>query len=113
MIITTTDTIAGKRIAKTLGLVRGNTIRGRHIGHDILAALRNIVGGEITDYTKLLAESREQALDRMRAEAERVGADAVVQVRFSTSSVMQGAAELLAYGTAVVLAEAHPEQNAP
>jgi uncharacterized protein YbjQ (UPF0145 family) len=103
MIITTTETIQGKQIVRTLGLVRGNTIRARHIGRDILALLRNLVGGEIRDYTKLLAESREQSLDRMMAEAERLGANAVVQVRFATSVLMGGAAELLAYGTAVVV----------
>ena len=103
MITTTTDTVQGKRIARTLGLVRGNTIRARHIGRDIMALFRNIVGGEISDYTKLMGESREQALDRMTAEAERLGANAVVTVRFATSMLMGGAAELLAYGTAVVL----------
>ncbi len=101
MIVTTTPTIQGKKIVRTLGLARGNTIRARHIGRDILALLRNIVGGEIHDYTKLLAESREQSLDRMRAEAQRLGANAVVEVRFATSVLMGGAAELLAYGTAV------------
>ncbi len=103
MIITTTETIEGKRIVRTLGLARGNTIRARHIGRDILALLHNIVGGEIRDYTKLLAESREQSLDRMVADAQRLGANAVVGVRFATSVLMGGAAELLAYGTAVVL----------
>jgi uncharacterized protein YbjQ (UPF0145 family) len=103
MIITTTETVQGKKIVRTLGLVRGNTIRARHIGRDILALLRNIVGGEITDYTKLMGESREQSLDRMTAEAQRLGANAVVEVRFATSLLMGGAAELLAYGTAVVL----------
>lgn len=103
MITTTTDTIAGKRIVRTIGLVRGNTIRARHIGRDILALLHNIVGGEITDYTKLMSESREQALDRMEAEAQRVGANAVINVRFATSMLMASAAELLAYGTAVVI----------
>jgi len=103
MIITTTETIEGKKIVHTLGLVRGNTIRARHIGRDILALLRNIVGGEIHDYTKLLAESREQSLDRMVAEAQRLGANAVVGVRFATSVLMGGAAELLAYGTAVMV----------
>jgi len=106
MIITTTETIEGRRIARTLGLARGNTIRARHVGRDILALLRNLVGGEIHDYTKLLAESREQALDRMVAEAGRLGANAVVGVRFATSVLMGGAAELLAYGTAVVLEDA-------
>lgn len=103
MIITTTETITGKKIIRNLGLVRGNTIRARHIGRDILALLRNIVGGEIHDYTKLLAEAREQSLDRMTAEAERLGANAIVGARFATSVLMGGAAELLAYGTAVVL----------
>ena len=103
MIITTTETIKGKKIVRTLGMARGNTIRARHIGRDILALLHNIVGGEIRDYTKLLAESREQSLDRMVADAQRLGANAVVGVRFATSVLMGGAAELLAYGTAVVL----------
>lgn len=103
MIITTTETIKGKKIVRTLGLARGNTIRARHIGRDILALMRNIIGGEITDYTKLLAESREQSLDRMTAEAQRLGANAVVSVRFATSVLMGGAAEMLAYGTAVVV----------
>ncbi len=103
MIITTSETIAGKRIVRTLGLARGNTVRARHIGRDILAGLRNIVGGEVQEYTKLLAESREQALDRMVAEARMLGANAVVGVRFVTSMVAQGMAELLAYGTAVVV----------
>lgn len=103
MILTTTESIKGKKIVRTLGLAKGNTIRARHIGRDILALLRNIVGGEITDYTKLLAESREQSLDRMVADAQRLGANAVVEVRFATSVLMGGAAELLAYGTAVVV----------
>jgi len=103
MIITTTETIRGKKVVRTLGLVRGNTIRARHIGRDIMAVMRNIVGGEIHDYTKLLAEAREQSLARMSAEAQRLGANAVVQVRFATSVLMGGAAELLAYGTAVVV----------
>lgn len=103
MIATTTETIRGKKIVRTIGLAKGNTIRARHIGRDILALLRNIVGGEITDYTKLLAESREQSLDRMIADAKRLGGNAVVEVRFATSVLMGGAAELLAYGTAVVV----------
>lgn len=101
--IYTSEMIADKTIVAHLGLVRGNTIRARHLGRDILAAFRNIVGGEIHDYTKLLAESREQALDRMVDEARSLGADAVVGVRFSTSMLAHGAAELLAYGTAVKL----------
>ena len=103
MIVTTTDDIPGKKILKTLGLVRGNTIRCRHIGHDVMAQLRNIVGGEVSDYTKMIAEAREQSLDRLIVEAESMGANAVVGVRFSTSTIMSGAAELLAYGTAVVV----------
>ncbi|MCS7044243.1 MAG: YbjQ family protein [Bryobacteraceae bacterium] len=103
MIVATTPEIAGKRIVRTLGLARGNSVRARHIGRDILAALRNIVGGEVPEYTKLLAESREQALDRMVEEARLLGANAVVGVRFVTSMVAAGMAELLAYGTAVVV----------
>jgi len=103
MIITTTETISGKKIVKTLGLVKGNTIRARHGGRDIVAGFRNIVGGEIVEYTKMLAESREQALDRMQEEAEKLGANAIVGMRFITASIMGGAAELLAYGTAVIV----------
>ena len=103
MIITTTETIQGKKIVRTLGLARGNTIRARHIGRDIMALMRNIIGGEIHDYTKLLAESREQSLDRMVADGKRLGANAIVSARFATSVLMGGAAELLAYGTAVVV----------
>ncbi|MEM7115089.1 MAG: YbjQ family protein [Chloroflexota bacterium] len=103
MQITTTYTFPGYEITETLGVVRGNTVRARHIGKDIMAGLRNIVGGEIGEYTKLLAESREQALDRMLANAKEVGADGVVGVRFVTSTVSQAAAELLVYGTAVKL----------
>jgi uncharacterized protein YbjQ (UPF0145 family) len=96
MIITTTHTVAGKRVARTLGLVRGNTIRARHIGRDITAMLRNIVGGEISEYTKMMGEAREQALDRMVEEADDLGANAVIGTRFMTSMLMAGAAELLA-----------------
>jgi uncharacterized protein YbjQ (UPF0145 family) len=103
MIIVTTDFVPGKTIKKTLGLCRGNTIRARHIGRDISAALKNIVGGEIRDYTKMMAESREQALDRMAEEAEGMGANAVINLRFSTSMIMQSASEILAYGTAVIV----------
>lgn len=102
MIVVTTDSVPGKYIVKTLGIVRGNTVRARHIGKDVLAALRNIVGGEVHEYAKLISESREQALDRMVAEAESLGANAVVATRFTTSMMMGGAAELLAVGTAVV-----------
>ena len=103
MIVVTSETVAGKRIVKSLGLVRGNTVRARHLGKDIMAGLRNIVGGEVHEYAKLIAESREQALDRMVAEAESLGANAVVAARFTTSVMMGGAAELLAVGTAVVV----------
>lgn len=106
MLVVTTDTIVGKRIVRTLGLVRGNTIRARHLGHDIMAGLRNMVGGEISDYTKMIAECREEALDRMVAQAEASGANAVVGLRFATSEMMEHAAELLAYGTAVVVEDA-------
>lgn len=103
MRITTQDEFADYEITETLGLVRGNTIRARHIGKDIMAGLRTIVGGEITEYTKMLAESREQAMDRMIERATALGADGIVCTRFVTAAVMQGAAELLAYGTAVKL----------
>jgi uncharacterized protein YbjQ (UPF0145 family) len=105
MIAVTSDSIPGKKIVKTLGLVRGNTIRARHVGRDIVAGLRNLVGGEIMEYTKLMAESREQAFGRMNHEAERMGANAVVGLRFTTSVIMGGAAELLSYGTAVYVEE--------
>ena len=103
MLLSTTDTIFDRKIIKQLGLVRGNTIRARHIGRDIMAGLRNVVGGEVTEYTKLLAESREQAIDRMIKEAKNLGANAIVGLRFSTAEVMQHAAEILVYGTAVVV----------
>ena len=103
MIMVTSHEIHGKRVVRTLGLVRGNTIRARHVGRDITALLRTIVGGEISEYTKLFAESREQALDRMAEEAEELGANAILGIRFTTSMVMSGAAELMAYGTAVVV----------
>jgi uncharacterized protein YbjQ (UPF0145 family) len=103
MIVVTTPDIPGMRIVATLGLVRGNTIRARHIGRDIMAGLRNIAGGEIREYTKMMAEAREQSIDRMVEEAESLGADAVVMVRFQTAEMMRGAAEMLCYGTAVKL----------
>jgi len=103
MIVVTTDTIAGKRIIRTLGLVRGNTVRARHIGRDIVAVLRGLVGGEVHEYTKLLAESREQALDLMVAEARSLGANAILRVNFMTSYIAANMAELLAYGTAVII----------
>lgn len=101
MIVTTTPDVEGRRITRTYGLVRGNTIRARFVGRDIMAALRSIAGGEIGEYTKMMAEAREQAIDRMVEEARALGADAVVAVRFQTSLVMTGASEILCYGTAV------------
>ena len=108
MLITTQDQLEGYQIKRTLGMVQGRTIRARHIGTDILAALRNIVGGEVHEYTKMLAESREQALDRMKIEADELGANAIVCMRFTTSTIMSGMAEFLAYGTAVIV---EPEPN--
>jgi len=105
MIVVTTDYVPGKKVTDTLGIVRGNTIRARHLGKDILAALKNIIGGEIEEYTKMIAESREQSLDRMIQEANSIGSDAFINVRFMTASMMQNAAELLAYGTAVKFEE--------
>jgi len=101
MIVITTEQIEGKRITETLGLVRGSTIRARHVGRDIMASLRNIVGGEIKDYTVMLAQAREEAIQRMIEQAEKMGANAIVSARFVTSMVMSGAAEMVAYGTAV------------
>ena len=106
MIVVTVFEIPGKRVVRTLGLVRGNTVRARHLGKDLLAIFRNVVGGEVHEYTKLLAESREHALDRMVEEAESLGANAVVGMRFATSEVARNAAEILAYGTAVVVEDA-------
>ena len=103
MIITTSGQVEGKKIVKTVGLVKGSTIRARHLGRDIMAGLRGVVGGEISEYTKMMAEAREQALQRMTEDAENKGANAIVSMRFSTSMVMQNAAEVLAYGTGVVL----------
>lgn len=103
MIITTTETIPGKEITEIIGIARGSTVRARNVGRDIFAAFKNIVGGELNEYTKLQAQAREEALDRMQKDAERIGADAVVNIRISTSVIMQGAAEILAYGTAVKL----------
>lgn len=103
MIVSTTQDVPGREIREILGLVRGNTIRARHVGRDIMAGLRNLVGGEISEYTKLMGESREQALDRMLEQAEALGADAIVSMRFTTSMVTTQAAEILAYGTAVRL----------
>jgi len=103
MIITTSDQVEGKKITKTIGLVRGSTIRARHVGRDIMAGLRSLVGGEIVDYTKMMAEAREQAIQRMVEDAEKQGANAVVSMRFSTSMIMSNASEILAYGTGVVV----------
>ena len=103
MIIVTTDFIAGREISETLGIVQGNTVRARNVGRDILAGLKNLVGGEISEYSKLMTQSREQAKQRMLQHAESLGADAVVNVRFVTAEIMQRVAEILAYGTAVKL----------
>jgi len=105
MFLVTTEFVEGHKIEKVLGLVRGNTIRARHLGRDVMAGLRNIVGGEIKDYTRMLTQARDQAIERMVKEAEGLGANAVVGVRFTTSQTMSGAAEILAYGTAVRLKE--------
>jgi uncharacterized protein YbjQ (UPF0145 family) len=103
MILTTTEKIPNKEVTEILGIVRGSTVRARNLGRDIFAGLKSVVGGEISEYTQLQAESREQALQRMVEDAEKLGADAIVNVRIATSMVMQGAAEILAYGTAVKL----------
>ena len=103
MIVTPAAEVAGHKVVKTLGLVRGNTIRARHLGRDIMAGFKNLVGGEIEEYTKMMAESREQAIDRMVAEAQSIGADAILDMRFSTSYIMGSAAEILVYGNAVIL----------
>jgi len=101
MILTTTDTIPGKKIVEILGLVRGSTIRAKHVGKDIMAGFKTLIGGEIKGYTEMLNEAREQAMERMKEEAKKVNADAIIEIRLGTSNVMQGAAEVLAYGTAV------------
>jgi uncharacterized protein YbjQ (UPF0145 family) len=103
MILSTAESVVGRRTVRTLGIVRGNTVRARHLGKDIVAVLKNIVGGEIEEYTKLLAESRDQALDRMIAQAQDAGANAIVCIRFTTSYVMSNAAEIMVFGTAVVV----------
>ena len=104
MILVNTDFVPGHRIVEGLGLVRGSTIRAKHLGKDIMAGLRTLVGGEIKEYTEMIMESRNESVRRMQAQAEKLGADAIINVRFVTSQVMAGAAELLAYGTAVKLA---------
>lgn len=101
MIVVTTDGVAGHRITKVLGVVQGSSVRARHVGHDLLAFFKNMAGGEIREYTKLLAEAREQALDRMREDAAKQGANAIVAMRFSSTDISEGASELLVYGTAV------------
>jgi uncharacterized protein YbjQ (UPF0145 family) len=103
MILVTTPIVPNKEIDETLGIARGSTVRARNVGQDIFAGLKNIIGGEISEYTKLQAQSREQALQRMQEDAERLGANAIVNVRLTTSMVMQGCSEILAYGTAVTL----------
>ncbi len=103
MLITNTDFIPGREIIEVIDIARGSTVRARHIGRDISAVFRGIVGGEIDEYTKLMANAREEAIDRMIADAERIGADAIINVRFTSSQIMQGASEILAYGTAVKL----------
>ncbi len=108
MMITTADTIPNFRVVKTFGLVRGNTVRARNFGRDFLAGLKSLVGGEVRTYTKMLAQSREQSLDRVAAEAQGLGANAVVALRLTTSTVMQNAAEILAYGTAVLIEPENP-----
>jgi uncharacterized protein YbjQ (UPF0145 family) len=105
MYLSSTNSIHGKQTIEHLGLVKGNTVRARHLGRDIMAILRNIVGGEISDYTKLMAEAREQALDRMIEDARAMGANAIVHVEFGTAEIMGAAAEILVYGTAVVVAD--------
>ncbi|RMF58887.1 MAG: YbjQ family protein [Calditrichaeota bacterium] len=103
MIVSTTETIPGRKVVKVLGIARGNTIRARHLGKDILAILKTLVGGEVEEYTKLMAEAREQAIDRMIANAEEMGANAVLSMRITTSVILHNTSEILAYGTAVVL----------
>lgn len=105
MIIVNTDFIVGKEITQTIGMARGSTIQAKHIGKDIMAVLRNMVGGELNEYSKMLEEAREKAINRMVDDAEKMGADAVINVRFMTSMVMAGSAEILAYGTAVKLSD--------
>ncbi len=103
MLLSTTETIPGREITEVIDIARGSTVRARNIGRDIFAGLKNLVGGEISEYTKLMADAREQAIERMVADAQSIGADAVVNVRFTTAMVMQGCSEILAYGTAVKL----------
>ncbi len=111
MIVSTVDSIPGRRITQSFGLVRGTTVRARHLGMDMLAVLKMVVGGEVHEYTKLVAESREEALDRMQAEARALGAHAIVGFRFATSQVSRAAAEVVAYGTAVALSGTDPSSE--
>ena len=113
MIVATTEAVAGHRVQRTLGLVRGSSIRARHVGRDLMAGLRHLAGGELHEYTKLLAEAREQAIDRMVAEAEALGADGVLAVRFQSAEVSRGAAEMVCYGTAVQLRPEADQAGAP
>ena len=101
MILSTTENLPGEKVTEILGIARGSTVRARNIGRDLFAGIKNIIGGELSEYTKLQAESREQAIQRMVADGERLGADAIINIRISTSVITQGAAEILAYGTAV------------
>jgi len=110
MLVVNTETIPGMRVREVKGIVQGNTVRAKHVGRDIAASLKNIVGGELKGYTELLTEARRQALERMLAQAEQLGANAVLNVRFSTSAVTSGAAEIYAYGTAAVVEPESPEQ---
>ncbi len=103
MIITTTETVPGKEIVEILGVARGSTVRARNVGRDFFASIKNLIGGEISEYTKLQADAREQALQRLNQDATKMGADAVVNIRITTSMIMQGVAEILVYGTAVKL----------
>jgi len=109
LIVTTTPDIQDKHIVKTFGMVRGSTVRGKHLGKDLIAFFRNLVGGEIPEYSKMLAEAREQALDRMVSDAAKLGANAVVAARYSTSNITSGAAEILIYGTAVYVEDLEEE----
>ncbi len=111
MILVTTESVPGRRILRTLGIVKGNTVRACHIGDDLMAFLKNLVGGEMGEYTEVMAKSREQAMDRMTEEARALNANAIVSIRFETSHITQGAAEIMAYGTAVVLEDASQEDR--
>jgi uncharacterized protein YbjQ (UPF0145 family) len=103
MLLTTLEFVPGKTITKHLGLVQGSTVRAKHVGRDIMGGFKNVFGGELKGYTELMQESREEAIDRMKQQAQSIGANAIINIRFSTSSITQGASELFAYGTAVVL----------